>query len=85
MNLLPVFIVGLLGSVHCIGMCGGIVSALSAADGPRKPFPVPVRTVTASVIDSKKSLLTIPAASPVTRRPVPWPADWWKARAGSVC
>lgn len=56
MNLVPVFIVGLLGSVHCIGMCGGIVSALSAADGPRKPFPVPVRTVTASVIDSKKIL-----------------------------
>jgi sulfite exporter TauE/SafE len=34
--LLPVFVVGLLGSVHCAGMCGGIVSALSAA-------PVPVK------------------------------------------
>ena len=56
MNLIPVFIVGLLGSVHCIGMCGGIVSALSAADGPRKPFPVPVRTITASVIDLRKIL-----------------------------
>ena len=31
MNLLPIFIVGLVGSVHCIGMCGGIVGALSAA------------------------------------------------------
>ena len=29
--LLPVFGVGLLGSVHCAGMCGGIVGALSVA------------------------------------------------------
>jgi sulfite exporter TauE/SafE len=34
--LLPVFVVGLLGSVHCAGMCGGIVGALSV---------VPVRVV----------------------------------------
>lgn len=33
MNLLPIFLVGLMGSVHCIGMCGGIVGALSSA-GP---------------------------------------------------
>ena len=32
-NLLPVFLVGLAGSVHCIGMCGGIVGALSAMPG----------------------------------------------------
>lgn len=31
MNLLPVFLVGLVGSVHCVGMCGGIVGALSSA------------------------------------------------------
>ncbi|CDG86037.1 sulfite exporter TauE/SafE family protein [Janthinobacterium agaricidamnosum] len=31
LNLLPVFLVGLAGSLHCIGMCGGIVGALSAA------------------------------------------------------
>lgn len=31
MNLLPVFLVGLMGSVHCLGMCGGIVGALSSA------------------------------------------------------
>lgn len=31
MNLLPIFLVGLMGSVHCIGMCGGIVGALSSA------------------------------------------------------
>ena len=29
--LLAVFVVGLLGGVHCIGMCGAIVSALSAS------------------------------------------------------
>ena len=30
LQLLPVFVVGLAGSVHCAGMCGGIVGALSA-------------------------------------------------------
>ena len=29
LSLLPLFMVGLAGSVHCIGMCGGIVGALS--------------------------------------------------------
>jgi len=33
---LTVFLVGLLGGVHCAGMCGGIVSALSL-QGPRDP------------------------------------------------
>lgn len=33
-SLFPVFLVGLLGSVHCAGMCGGIVGALSLA--PRR-------------------------------------------------
>lgn len=39
LNLLPVFLVGLAGGVHCIGMCGGIVGALSAAPAaqPAKP------------------------------------------------
>jgi len=41
LQLLSVFLIGLLGSVHCIGMCGGIVTAFSA--GARRPFPVPVR------------------------------------------
>ena len=31
LSLLPVFLVGLAGSVHCAGMCGGIVGALSVA------------------------------------------------------
>lgn len=39
-NLIPVFLVGLAGSVHCVGMCGGIVSAFSMAPA----FPVPVVT-----------------------------------------
>jgi len=49
----PAFLVGLAGSVHCAGMCGGIVGALSLPRAPalaaRAPaFPVPVRTVAAS-------------------------------------
>ena len=39
-SLMPVFMVGLLGSVHCAGMCGGIVSAFSMA--PARRFPVAV-------------------------------------------
>ncbi|MDY0960780.1 MULTISPECIES: sulfite exporter TauE/SafE family protein [Massilia] len=54
-SLFPVFLVGLAGSVHCVGMCGGIVGALSLPR-PRQPtpalrepaFPVPVRSSTAS-------------------------------------
>lgn len=45
---LAVFLVGLLGGVHCVGMCGGIVSALSAQPasqvvampGARSVFPL---------------------------------------------
>lgn len=47
-GLLPVFLVGLLGSVHCAGMCGGIVAALSAPGQARRAFPAPVRTVGAA-------------------------------------
>lgn len=38
--LLPVFLAGLLGSVHCVGMCGGIVSALSVAQPRRQSRPL---------------------------------------------
>jgi len=53
-SLFPVFLVGLAGSVHCAGMCGGIVGALSLprphAPVLREPaFPVPVHSRTASV------------------------------------
>jgi sulfite exporter TauE/SafE len=44
-SLFPMFVVGLLGSVHCGAMCGGIVSALSLAPLRMPAFPVPVRTV----------------------------------------
>ena len=43
LNLLPLFAVGLAGSVHCIGMCGGIVGALSGAlggTGVRRTIPI---------------------------------------------
>ena len=36
-NLFAVFVVGLLGSVHCAGMCGGIVGALSLAPPRVRP------------------------------------------------
>lgn len=32
---LALFLIGLLGGTHCIGMCGGIVSALSVGGPPR--------------------------------------------------
>ena len=41
-SLLPVFMIGLLGSVHCVGMCGGIVSAISVVSAPARRFPVAV-------------------------------------------
>jgi sulfite exporter TauE/SafE len=41
-GLLPIFLVGLLGSVHCIGMCGGIVSAFSVAGTPGRRIPIAV-------------------------------------------
>jgi sulfite exporter TauE/SafE len=44
-SLFPMFVVGLLGSVHCGAMCGGIVSALSLAPVRVQAFPVPIRTV----------------------------------------
>ncbi|WP_219134173.1 sulfite exporter TauE/SafE family protein [Janthinobacterium sp. UMAB-60] len=38
LSLVPMFLVGLAGSVHCIGMCGGIVGALSISGGaPARP------------------------------------------------
>jgi len=48
LNLFPVFLIGLLGGVHCVGMCGGIVSAFSVAAPSRRKFPLPVTTTGAS-------------------------------------
>jgi len=47
--LLPFFAAGLVGSVHCAGMCGGIVGAFSMA-APRRAFPVPVAVVNAPAL-----------------------------------
>ncbi|MDO9226299.1 MAG: sulfite exporter TauE/SafE family protein [Pseudomonadota bacterium] len=35
---LAVFLTGLLGGAHCVGMCGGIVAAISLHPGGRQPF-----------------------------------------------
>jgi sulfite exporter TauE/SafE len=45
-SLVPMFVVGLAGSVHCAAMCGGIAGALSLAPARARAFPVPVATVT---------------------------------------
>jgi sulfite exporter TauE/SafE len=37
---LAVFLIGLLGGVHCVGMCGGIVSALSLQSSGNAAWPV---------------------------------------------
>lgn len=41
-NLLSLFLVGWLGGVHCVGMCGGIVTAisLSTPNQPRSPWSI---------------------------------------------
>ena len=38
---LALFLVGLLGGTHCVGMCGGIVGALSLGGPPPCPSPLP--------------------------------------------
>lgn len=53
-HLLPVFVVGLLGSVHCAGMCGGIVGALSLAPPRVRPGAIVVRLHT---VDTSQPLL----------------------------
>lgn len=59
--LLPVFLLGLLGSVHCVGMCGGIVAAFSSAAPGRPAFPVRVATLTLSPPAATGSLLRVGA------------------------
>ncbi|NWG88182.1 MAG: sulfite exporter TauE/SafE family protein [Hydrogenophilaceae bacterium] len=38
LSLLAALLVGFSGGVHCVGMCGGIVTALSLQSGRRQPF-----------------------------------------------
>ena len=53
-NLIPVFLTGLAGGLHCIGMCGGIVSAFSMTS-ERRPFPIPVvATMNADAADIRQ-------------------------------
>ena len=40
LHLFSVFLIGLLGSVHCVGMCGGIVTALSMSSRPKTVIPI---------------------------------------------
>lgn len=53
-NLAAVALIGLLGSVHCAGMCGGIVGAFSLVPegGRSRPRPFPVTVVTARAASS---------------------------------
>ncbi len=65
LSLLPMFLVGLLGGVHCVGMCGGIVSAFAVA-APRRAFPVAVAVakaggLPAAVTDSGPRVLAFNA------------------------
>ncbi|MBU1664551.1 MAG: sulfite exporter TauE/SafE family protein [Gammaproteobacteria bacterium] len=38
LSFLAVFLTGLLGGAHCVGMCGGIVAAISLQPGGKQPF-----------------------------------------------
>jgi len=39
LSLVTAFLAGLLGGAHCVGMCGGIVAAMSLQGGRRQPLP----------------------------------------------
>ncbi len=54
LNLLPIFFIGLLGSVHCVGMCGGIVAAFSVAP-QKRPFPVAVVAASSAMVSAALS------------------------------
>jgi sulfite exporter TauE/SafE len=41
-SFLPIFLVGLLGGAHCVGMCGGIVSAFSVITPRYRTFPAAI-------------------------------------------
>jgi sulfite exporter TauE/SafE len=55
--LLSIFMIGMLGSVHCVGMCGGIVSAFSLT-ASRRVFPVAVTTSPAGHYVARSELST---------------------------
>ena len=39
-DLIGAFVVGLLGGVHCVGMCGGIVGAVSLGLPAQRQLPL---------------------------------------------
>jgi len=57
--LIPIFLIGLLGGVHCVGMCGGIVGAFSVAGPAAKAFPIAVVTQTRSVAFAPEGSLRV--------------------------
>lgn len=61
MNLLPILLAGLAGSVHCAGMCGGIVSAFSVGApraGAARARVIPIAPARAGV-----AAATVPTAA----------------------
>ena len=50
LSLIPAFLIGLAGSVHCVGMCGGIVSAFTIVSSSPRRFPVAVVTERAQFV-----------------------------------
>lgn len=58
LSLLPIFMIGLLDSMHCVGMCGGNVSAFSVASGPARRIPIALQqTESGSVVSGFASIL----------------------------
>lgn len=45
LSLLTAFLLGFMGSVHCMGMCGGIVGALSLSNGKQQIHPKPINPI----------------------------------------
>jgi len=45
LSLLTAFLLGFMGSVHCMGMCGGIVGALSLSSGKQQIHPKPINPI----------------------------------------
>lgn len=60
LQLLPVLVVGLAGSVHCIGMCGGIVGALSASAAS----PAAAAAAAPNAASAARSVIPIAVAQP---------------------
>jgi uncharacterized protein len=57
--LFPLFLVGLFGGVHCVGMCGGIVGAFGVAAPTRATFPIPVVSQSRAVTRHSSSFLRV--------------------------